>query len=236
MSYRFNQNFKPLRGYGGTVPSFVYCLYDTAGDAVESLYSRDPLRYGDMTKVCFRSNSFTPPPRVRIPTASVSTCVTDLYGNSIYDLYGDRVCYVPRVKVVAPLAPSVVPQPISPDITPVPVTLPPSSASTSTSFGEGKATFSFDPKTLSEEAMRALVEKYAGSGILITPEVAAKSTTPSADTATSIPATPPPSAAPTATPSQQTTQDASGNNKLVVGGILALLAVGVGVAYLKFRK
>lgn len=212
MSYRFISNANPLRGYAGTTPTVVHCLYDVTGAQVQSLYMRDPLRYGgDGTNVCYRSSSFTPPPRVPVPTSYDNTCIQDLYGRTIYDIYGMPVCYVPKIRTVtvSPLpAPTPVPTatPVPAPESPVPVTATP-------------------PETTATPVWTA----------------------PQADTTTAItPMAPPAEAPPEAPPEapmdlpgpsdeeEESTPDE--NNKVLIGGILALLVVGAGVAYLKFKK
>lgn len=216
MSYRFLSNSRALRGYGGTAPTVVHCLYDVTGSMVESLYSRDPLRYGgDGTKVCFKSNSFTAPPRVPVPTAPVSSCIRDLYGQTIYDIYGAPVCYVPRVKVV-PVLTVAPPPPATPSETPQTVVLPSPAA--------------VIPTVASETAVTLPPSTYSPPPSTFSSDAPAPVLTTSSSSSAALPVQEEPEELP---PAEVPPEE---DNKLLIGGILALLAVGAGVAYLKFKK
>lgn len=94
----------------GGYPARTLCLTDQNGMRVKSLYARDPLRYGNIYSlydVCFKTRS----------TKTLNTRVNVSYGSnrkqclSIYDLYGQRVCFTPSR--VAPKAPiTIAPTPV----------------------------------------------------------------------------------------------------------------------------
>lgn len=96
MSYR-------ISGFGAVGPSGyptrVVCLYDQHDNPVLNQSKRDSVRYGNIGypyRVCYKTQDPSNPPPVEI-SSTAPRCL------SIYDIYGDRVCFSPRV----PTAPAV---------------------------------------------------------------------------------------------------------------------------------
>lgn len=247
MSYRFSGQNRALRGYGGSVPSVVHCLYDVNGSAVQSLYTRDISRYGgDGKNVCYRSNSFTSPPRVPVPTRSVNTCISDLYGRTIYDLYDMPVCYVPSV-AYSPAQTQVLVPPLvqSAQLPTMPEGMSYSAPSTSaetpleiptpTLAWKTPDTVAPDGQAPSFDQMMALFNQGMQQGVqqsALVPQAATMSPEQMAWEMQDVLEDAQAAAARAAAAAKEEPKD---NKAMLVGGILLLAAVG-GVVYYKMRK
>lgn len=81
-------------GIGASGYPMITCLYYENGEPVISLYARDAARYGKggaagKAQVCYRTTTATTAPP-KIPSYSTGArCL------SIYDLYGQKVCFTP---------------------------------------------------------------------------------------------------------------------------------------------
>ena len=218
-------------GSGGYASMHTICLTDQNGARVKSLYARDPLRYGNIYSlydVCYRQNvpGLKAPPKP--PPVAVNYGSRKLQCTSIYDLYGDRVCFIPASYI--PKAPTrSAPQPTPQD----------------------EPVFDLD---LVADSPTPVITTQVNIPEVPTPVIAPSPQLPAP--APTFPQSSAPAPAPTSTPSYvgppedpmqvfdeeevvynaAPVEESGMDKKLLIGGILAAVVVAGGVAYVATRK